>query len=401
VHLFQGLVCHSSEFKAYTPKILAASESSQNNSRRIIVIGGGKSAQDIAAQLTNQGRKVSMVFETTDAFIANPVPLPGFIRKSRLLSTLSPHHELRSRLERFLHTTRLGGFIVRSTWAALTYGGFKALSIPSSSPLRKAHSSFWSIRINDEGVGSPNGFHALANSGAIDLISPARVTSFGVDGKSVILDNGTSIQADVVIFATGYTSSWQKLFSESTMEEIGLSRHPPSPESLEAFKHEWNYTSLKNPPVSHKDSDQWCSSIYRGIVPAKNLLRSDFAINGAIFSTNNGYTWEVVAHWISSYFLNDKFLDLPTSIEQALVATEMNAAWLRKRYPDMLLWANESYSSDFAFFTWPQLCDELLEDMGLKSNRGGGGWFTWPFKVIDTEEIETVTEERRAMRALF
>ncbi len=40
--------------------------------------------------------------------------------------------------------------------------------------------------------------------------------------------------------------------------------------------------TLKDPPPAHPDSEQWASSIYRGIVPAKNIERRDFAINGAI-----------------------------------------------------------------------------------------------------------------------
>ena len=42
---------------------------------------------------------------------------------------------------------------------------------------------------------------------------------------------------------------------------------------------------------------------------------------------------------------------LPPTVEQALVETERNAAWMRKRFPEMLLWANESYSSSLSFFS--------------------------------------------------
>ena len=44
----------------------------------------------------------------------------------------------------------------------------------------------------------------------------------------------------------------------------------------------WNYASLACPPPSHPDNEQWASSIYRGLVPAKNIGRRDFAINGAV-----------------------------------------------------------------------------------------------------------------------
>lgn len=64
----------------------------------------------------------------------------------------------------------------------------------------------------------------------------------------------------------------------------------------------------------------------------------------------------------------------------------------------MLLWANESYSSNLAFWTWPQVIDEMLSDMGLKVYRSGGSWFTWPFKVIELKEIEKLKEERDELR---
>jgi hypothetical protein len=75
------------------------------------------------------------------------------------------------------------------------------------------------------------------------------------------------------------------------MKEVGLDRHSPSPSSLAETQNEWNYTSLKNSPPSHPHSEQWSSSIYRGVVPAKNIFERDFAVNGAIvrrsFSFNN------------------------------------------------------------------------------------------------------------------
>ncbi|PSS11005.1 hypothetical protein PHLCEN_2v3301 [Hermanssonia centrifuga] len=127
-------------------------------------------------------------------------------------------------------------------------------------------------------------------------------------------------------------------------------------------------------------------------------MNRDFAINGALFSTNNGYTFEVIAHWISSYFRRDPFLRLPPSAEAAVDLAEEHNTWLRRRYPGMFGWVNESYSGDFAFWNGPQAVDTLLEDMGLKSMRSGGNWFTWPFRVIDSKEIQFLTEERETRR---
>lgn len=52
----------------------------------------------------------------------------------------------------------------------------------------------------------------------------------------------------------------------------------------------------------------------------------------------------------------------------------------------------------YTLHRYPQVTDELLEDMRLPSMRSGGNWLTWPFKVIDVNEIVTLAEERRQKR---
>ncbi|KAI5122659.1 hypothetical protein M0805_007920 [Coniferiporia weirii] len=392
---FTGLVFHSSKFKANLENLLSQV---QPKAGRIVVIGGGKSAQDITAYLVNQGRVVTMVFDKADAFVAAPIPLPDFIRKSRFLAVLSPHIHLRTRLERFLHTTRVGSTITHAYWKFLARSSLSTFSIPAASPFRNAHSMFWGIRTNDEGVGAPTGFFSLVKEDKIDVIAPARASSFAANGRGVVLDNGRTIEADAVILCTGFNSSWGALFDEDTRNDLGIDRQGPDLSGDE--RHEWDgYLSLANPPVTRSGVTKAAASIYRGIVPARNLYNRDFAMSGSVFTTNNGYTFEVVAHWISSYFLGDSFLSLPSSVEDALAHTQYTAAWLRKRYPEMLSWVNESYSSGVTFFNYPQLTDDLLEDMGLPIMRGGN-WLTWPFKVIDLHEIESLHDERFAKRLL-
>ena len=84
-------------------------------------------------------------------------------------------------------------------------------SIPSSSPFRNAHSLFWGIRINDEGVGSPTGFFSAVKENKINIISPARVKGFSDDGKGIVLENGKHIEAEAIILCTGFTSSWDPI----------------------------------------------------------------------------------------------------------------------------------------------------------------------------------------------
>jgi dimethylaniline monooxygenase (N-oxide forming) len=173
---------------------------------------------------------------------------------------------------------------------------FYVLGVSRDSPLRRTHSLFWNTRTNDEGVPREGSFHALANAGKITLIAPARVATFGDDGHSVILEDGRVLPAAAVILATGYESTWRSIFDGEwiqnlatkvptilliggSIEQLGLGRHPPE----RGMALRWDYASLANPPVV--PATPWAASIYRGLVPAKNILNRDFAVNGAMVCT--------------------------------------------------------------------------------------------------------------------
>ena len=62
------------------------------------------------------------------------------------------------------------------------------------------------------------------------------------------------------------------------MEEIGIDRHAP----MTNVKPKWDYTTLKNTPALDPENKKWVTSIYRGLVPAKNIEIRDFAIAGGM-----------------------------------------------------------------------------------------------------------------------
>ncbi|PPQ89970.1 hypothetical protein CVT25_009610 [Psilocybe cyanescens] len=399
---FAGVVFHSSEFRIRLDEILEkVKPKEQSDKDTVLVVGGGKSAMDICAKLTLEGRRVVNVLTTPDTFIASTARIPDFIRKSRFLGLLSPHINLNTRLERFLHTTTIGSSIARFILDKLEQTSLDAYKVSQDSPLcpnTGRNSILWGIRTNDEGVVNPKSYYSLVNSGEIKIIAPARAIGYDDDGVSVNLNNGEKVAANVVILATGWKSSWTDIFDEKTASELGIGRHPPTFDLKDAESLWSNYKTLSNPPPSHiRHQSQYVTSIYRGLIPGKNLNNRDFAIAGAIFSANLGYTSEVAAHWISSYFQGDP-MRLPSSPEVAVAEAELRSAWMKYRYPNMLFWVNESYSTTLDFWTWPQAADELLEDMYVPNMRSGGNWFTWPFRVIDLKEIATLREERKAIR---
>ncbi|KJA15628.1 hypothetical protein HYPSUDRAFT_48150 [Hypholoma sublateritium FD-334 SS-4] len=401
---YPGIVIHSSQFRLRLDDILASVGPKEHDGDKskgtVLVVGGGKSAMDISAKLANEGRRVVNVFDSPDRFIAAKSAIPEFIRKSRFLSVISPHRVLRTRLERFLHTTRIGSWVTHFIWHMLGETSLDAYDIPKSSPLRTPFSLFWGIRTNDEGRVHPTSYYSLANAGMIELMVPARAVGYADDGKSVWLSNGEKVAADVVILATGWQSSWTGVLDEKTAADIGLGRHAPLT-PLKGVEDSWHYKTLANPPSIHPDNaaGKWVTSVYRGLVPAKNIMRRDFAIGGAMFASNMGYMCEVSAHWVSSYFQSDP-MRLPSSPEEAIAEGERASVWMRHRYPNMISWINESYSTGLDFWTWPQAADELLEDMHVPSQRSGGNWLTWPFRVVDLSEIAMLGEERRTIRTV-
>lgn len=43
---------------------------------------------------------------------------------------------------------------------------------------------------------------------------------------------------------------------------------------------------------------------------------------------------------------------LPSTLAEGYEHTERNAAWMRRRYPDQLLWMDESYTTSIAWWTY-------------------------------------------------
>jgi dimethylaniline monooxygenase (N-oxide forming) len=73
------------------------------------------------------------------------------------------------------------------------------------------YSLFWDIRLNDEGAQTKESFFTLANAGKIELVAPMHVTGYAPNGRGVVLRDARTLDADAVVLATGYTSSWDGL----------------------------------------------------------------------------------------------------------------------------------------------------------------------------------------------
>jgi len=159
---------------------------------------------------------------------------------------------------------------------------------------------FWGIRVSDDGVPRKDSFTELANAGEIQIIAPARLLGYAEDGKSVHLSDGTTLKPKAVLLATGYQSSWSRIFKRELIfycslksapntltvlaevaAELGINCHAPQTKVSTT----WAYKTLQDPPPSAPENEKWVTSIYRGLVPGKNIDKRDFAIAGSLVST--------------------------------------------------------------------------------------------------------------------
>lgn len=58
-------------------------------------------------------------------------------------------------------------------------------------------------------------FYGFVDAGLIDVVAPHRVAGYSSDGAGVLLDDGTALEAKVVVLATGYQSSWADIFTST------------------------------------------------------------------------------------------------------------------------------------------------------------------------------------------
>jgi cation diffusion facilitator CzcD-associated flavoprotein CzcO len=301
---FSGALLHSSE--ATDPKLFAG--------RRVVVVGAGKSALDCAAYAASRASECALVFRTP--YWMAPRFLPGGIPSDRvLLSRLSEslfrYHRLDG-FERLLHGPgkRLARLVMMGVSLQFRLlSRFPAVMVPDDP-----------LPAGIEVLGVASEFYAAARDGGVRCFR-GRITSFP-GGDELLLSTGERIQADVVIFATG----WRQ--------------------SLAFLDPELKQTVLRGGYLH----------LFRHILPP-NERRLGFV--GYASSTACQLTAEISAHWLSQAFHGE--LDLPDPSEMD-IEIDVVKSWLREVIPGRA----EGY------YVGPHLAHhigELLGDMGVATRR--------------------------------
>jgi len=310
--------------------------------QRVLVVGGGKSALDCAAWAAAEGRSCTLVFR--QAYWMWPRYLGGVVNVqwlmfSRLTARALRYHRL-SRADAWLHGA--GAPLLRLVWAGVTrllraQAGISGPLVPDA-PLPR----------HLESIGIGTEAYALVRSGRI---RPRKSSIRRFPGGTAIeLDDGEVLDADVVIFATGFTQAVPFL-EESIRRQI---------EREDGFH------------------------LYRFVLPP-GVPRLGFI--GYNSSTACQLTSEVAAHWLSDRFLGR--LRVP-SVEDMNREIERVRRWTAEVMP--------ARSRGFFVGPWvvPHL-DELMRDMGLPAVRSSN-FIAENLLPVWPTRYRTLAEERRRAR---
>lgn len=330
---FAGLPIHSSE----------VADAEVLKEKRVVVVGGGKSALDCATVAAHEAASCTLVFRTPHWTL--PRYFFGRVRVDRVLFTrlsewLLPAYHRATRVETAL---RAAAAPLLGLWRR----GMSRL-IPRLTGMPSHMVPETPVTSGAPNIGIGEKFYEVVQQGWVQA-KRARILAFS--GKDTMqLDTGEEIDADIVIFATG----WQ--------QEVPFL----DPELRRAVRHDGHF------------------HLFRHILPPRER-RLGFI--GYASSANCPLTSEVAAHWLSQWFRGE--LDLPDAAEMEQEIARVRA-WAAEVFPSR----HEGY---FIGAYVAQYVDELMRDMGLPTRRTANP-FSEYLAPLWAERYSDVVKERKRVR---
>lgn len=202
------------------------------------------------------------------------------------------------------------------------------------------HSLFWNVRnpfiVPDQTIMN------LVREGKQIIVHRAGITK--LSGKEVHLSDGTSVETDMLIHATGYNTH-NPIFSEKDSFELGLpvridhlaaldnTAQYPTPQSMKADKevaHE--FPRLRDPPVPPRAPTYTQYRLYRFMVPFPLLKSNDRSLAFVGFLTGVAMTilTEVSALWTVAWLSGQ--LEVKRKEEEMEWEMDLVNAYIKRRY---------------------------------------------------------------------
>ena len=329
---FGGSVLHSSQI--VDPKALSG--------KRVIVVGAGKSALDCATFAGREAASCTLVFRTPHWMLPRyfgPIRVDRamFTRLSEL--TLPAYHRV-TRTEIMLR--RLGAPLLWLYRRMMSRLVVRLTGIPDAMvPDKPLHTGL-------ENIGIGESFYKVLRHGQIRAKRAQNISFVGKD--TLQLDSGEQLQADVVIFGTGWRQNLGFL-DEELRREIDADGQ---------FK------------------------LYRRILPLRERY---LGFVGYASSANCPLTSELAAQWLSQCFRGE--LALPSTADMEQETTRVRR-WTTEVVPKR----PEGY---FIGAYVAHYADELLRDMNLRTRRNDRLLSEY-LAPLWAERYKRVTEERRLAR---
>ena len=345
--------------------------------QNVVVIGGAKSAYDIAYAYADAGALVDMVIRPTGkgpVWIAHPYVDFGLrlekLLHVRALTCFSPcpwgAEAGYGWFRNFLHGTAVGRWLVDAFWGALgssvvAQNGYA--SHPETKKLQPWDSAFWTA----------SGLSILNyDNNVFDMVKAGKIRVHVADVErltedTVELTTGESLNAEVVVCATGWKKESSLKFIDFPESSIGLAQSPADQAALcekadqdilTRFPRLQNQPALRSTP---KPSDPL--RLYRFIVPPTLVQARNFAMAGMVSTVSTSICAAAQALWISAFF--DGQLDRLAADDAAVTEEVMlHTQWGKWRYPC-------GYGAEFPDFAFDAMtyADLLLNDLGIKVNR--------------------------------
>ena len=214
---FQGEILHISDLK--TTEAL--------DGKKVAVVGFGKSATDAAAESAAVAAETTIIFR--EAHWPVPPKLAGILpfkwaMFNRLTSTLIPQYHRASPVERVVHT--LAKPLVWLWWRIVELLLIIQCGLWSRFGTRLSLVPTTPVEVDtfSEATMLPRtGFYRLLRKG---IIKPQRTRVVEYTPKGVVLENGATIKADVVVLATGWKTDYsflpEKARANINFEEDGF-----------------------------------------------------------------------------------------------------------------------------------------------------------------------------------
>nr|XP_031858099.1 uncharacterized protein CI109_006541 [Kwoniella shandongensis]KAA5525171.1 hypothetical protein CI109_006541 [Kwoniella shandongensis] len=362
-----------------------ASPVPQGDEETVLVVGGGKSGMDLAALLTNRGRKVVWTFRGPLKWFAPVVP-PGMMGANRMDIYFGPSRTIDSWAMWFYHRTWLGALMIRLFWKMMRLGWSTVYSEKMPAPTTDPYLSLAQFA---GGIPTEStDFQPLLAAGRI--ASVPNITPIAVEDDGVVFESSNAhkeklkIKCGAIVLATGYNGANYDFIDGATRQSLGLDTESPdkgSKDRIKAFRDRWR--SITAGKEIGEEKEIKLPLVLRGILPFGRWTQRDLAVTGATRSyAIPAISYEVESHWISSMFNDDPCMRLPVTESDCLAEIHAENDFIRARYPGIVPHDQIPSSTYFTGFNDLAHTRTLLRDLMLNPWRQKSDKKWWQFWKI-------------------